>query len=116
MPDIRHVAAPRWEPDLFVAGEFDRTAQVWSVSRATEVAHVDTVFDFGGRRLALVTGEMPVIVAGAWARHGVCGYSLTGEQMWQNKARSAVQTVTALASSRVAVGYATGPAAVLDAL
>src|SRR3954447_25163452 len=115
MPDIRHVSAPRWEPDLFVAGEFERTAHVWSLSRANEVANVDTVFDFGGRRLALVTGDAPVIVAGAWARHGVCGYSLTGEQMWQNKARSAVQHVTALASGRVAVGYAKGPAAVLDA-
>lgn len=116
MPDIRHVAAPRWEPDLFVAGEFERTAHVWSLSRATEVATVDTVFDFGGRRLAIVTGDAPVIVAGAWARHGVCGYSLTGEQIWQNKARSAVQSVTALGSGRVAVGYAKGPAAVLDAM
>src|SRR3954468_19314572 len=116
MPDIRHVSAPRWESDLFVAGEFERTAHVWSLSRANEVANVDTVFDFGGRRLALVTGDAPVIVAGAWARHGVCGYSLTGEQMWQNKARSAVQSVTALASGRVAVGYAKGSATVLDAL
>ena len=96
MPEIRHVAAPRGEPDLFVAGEFERTAHVWCLSRATEVASVDTVFDFGGRRLALVTGDAPVIVAGAWARHGVCGYSLTGEQLWQNKARSAIQHVTAL--------------------
>lgn len=116
MPDIRHVAAPRWESDLFVTGEFERIAHVWSLGRAIEVASVDTVFDFGGRRLALVTGDAPVIVAGAWARHGVCGYSLSGEQVWQNRTRSAVQHVTALGSGRVAVGYAKGPAAVLDAL
>jgi hypothetical protein len=116
MPDIRHVAAPPWEPDLFVAGEFERTAHVWSLSRATEMAIVDTVFDFGGRRLALITGDTPMIVAGAWARHGVCGYLLTGELAWQNKARSAVQHVTALDAGRVAVGYAKGPAVVLDAV
>src|SRR4051794_3081527 len=101
MPDIRHMDAPRWEPDLFVAGEFEQTAHVWSLERATEVVKIDTVFDFGGRRLALVTGDTPVVVAGAWARHGVCGYSVTGEQIWQDKTRSAVQHVTALARGRV---------------
>jgi hypothetical protein len=115
MPGIWHVAAPPWEQDLFVAGAFERTAHVWSLSRAAEVACVGTVFDFGGRRLALVTGDEPVIVAGAWERHGVCGYSLAGQRIWQNKTRSAVQHVAALASGRVAVGYARGPAAVLDA-
>jgi hypothetical protein len=115
MPGIWHVAAPPWEQDLFVAGAFERTAHVWSLGRAAEVACVDTVLDFGGRRLDLVTGGEPVIVAGAWERQGVCGYSLTGERIWQNKKRFAVQHVTALASGRVAVGYAKGPAAVLDA-
>jgi hypothetical protein len=115
MPGIWHIASPPWEQDLFVAGAFERTAHVWSLGRAAEVACVDTVFDFGGRRLGLVTGDEPVIVAGAWERHGVCGYSLAGQRLWQNKKRSAVQHVTALASGRVAVGYARGPATVLDA-
>jgi hypothetical protein len=115
MPDIWHVAAPPWEGDLFVAGEFERTAHVWSLGQAAPVADFDTVFDFGGRRLAMLTGDTPVVVAGAWARHGVCCYSLTGERLWQNKARTNVQHVTALASGRVAVGYGKGPAAVLNA-
>jgi hypothetical protein len=115
MSDIRFVAAPPWESDLFVAGEFRRRAHVWSLQRGTEVAAFDTALDAGGRRLALVTGGEPVVVAGAWERHGVCGYTLTGEQIWQSKTRSAVQEVTALGSSRVAVGYARGPGAVFDA-
>lgn len=114
MPDIWHLAAPPWEGDLFVAGEFERTAHVWSLGRRTPVAVVDTVFDPGGRRLALVTGDTPVVVAGAWARHGVCGYSLTGEPLWEDRTQSHVQDVTALAHGRVAVGHARGPARVLD--
>lgn len=115
MPGIWHVAAPPWEQDLFAAGAFERTAHVWSLGRAAEVACVDTVFDFGGRRLGLVTGVEPVIVAGARERQGVCGYSLAGQRIWQNKTRSASQYVTALASGRVAIGYEWGSATVLDA-
>lgn len=114
VPDVRLLAAPPWEHELFVAGELERIAHVWSLDRGA-VASLDTVFDFGGRRLALVTDEAPVVVAGAWARHGVCGYSLTGDLLWQDRARSNVQRLTALSSGRVAVGYATGPARVLDA-
>lgn len=114
MSPIRYVAASPWEEDLFVAGEFERTAHVWSLRRRTEVAAVETILDIYWR-LALVPGDAPVVVAGAWARHGVCGYSLSGERLWQNKARSAVQTVTALPAGRVAVCYGRGPAAVLDA-
>ncbi len=115
MPGIWHVAAPPWEQDLFVAGAFEQTAHVWSLGRAAEVACVDTVFDFGGRRLALVTGDEPVIVAGAREGHRVCGYSLNGARIWQSTTHSAVQHVTALASGRVAVGFERGPATVLDA-
>ena len=115
MAGISHVSAPPWERDLFVAGESSGTVHVWSLDRAAEVATVDTVFEFGGRRLDLVTGDEPLIVAGAWARHGVWGYTLAGERVWQDRERSAVRRVTALDAGRVAVGYARGPAVVLDA-
>jgi hypothetical protein len=61
-----------------------------------------------------VTGDLTMVAAGAWERQGVCGYTLAGERVWQNKTRSGVQSVTALAAGRVAVGYGKGPAAVLD--
>ncbi|WP_409330594.1 hypothetical protein [Trujillonella humicola] len=114
MTDIRLVSASPWEQDLFVVGEFERMAHVLSVSKAAVLASVDTVLDYGGRRLALISAENPVIVAGAWARHGVCGYSLAGVQLWQNESRSGVQQVTALAAGTVAVAYEKGPAVVLD--
>ena len=115
MPGYSNVAASPWDEDLVLAGEFERAAHVWSLHQGAEVACIDTVHDFGGRRLALVTGAQPMVIAGAYERQGVCGYSLTGERVWQNRARSAVQHLTGLACGRVAVGYARGPAVVLEA-
>lgn len=114
---VGHVASPPWEPDLVAVGAVERRVHVCSLSRLGTLAAVDTVLDHGGRRLALVpdAGADPVVVAGAWSRHGVCGYAPSGERLWQYRERSRVQHVTALAGGRVAVGYAGGPAAVLDA-
>lgn len=114
---VSHVAALPWEPDLVAVGAHERRVEVWSLARLAPLAVMDTVLDFGGQRLALVTDGQaePVVVAGAWARHGVCGHALSGERIWQYRERSQVQYVTALAGGRVAVGFERGPATVLDA-
>jgi hypothetical protein len=113
--DLREVAAPPWEEDLLVTAQFERVVHVWSMARAARCATFETVFEFGGQRLALVTGERPVVVAGAWARHGVCGYDLTGNLLWQDRSRTAVQVVTALARGRVVVSYERNATRVLEA-
>ncbi|GAB3216434.1 hypothetical protein GCM10027586_09450 [Kineococcus gypseus] len=115
MIDLREVAAPPWEEDLLVTAEFERVVHVWSRERAARRATFETVHDFGGRRVALVPGEQPVVVAGAYTRHGVCGYDLTGERLWQDRSRTGVQVLTALAGGRVAVSGDRGPTRVLDA-
>ncbi len=71
--DLSEVAVPPWGEDLLVAAWFGGVVGVWSVAGRARCAEFNTVYDFGGRRLALVPGERPVVVAGAWARHGVCG-------------------------------------------
>ena len=115
MIDLRGVAAPPWEEDLLVTAEFERVVHVWSSQRAARCATFETVFDFGGRRVALVPGERPVVVAGAYTHHGVCGYDLSGGRLWQDRSRTNVQIVTALAGGRVAVSYNRGPTRVLEA-
>ncbi|WP_432571128.1 hypothetical protein [Kineococcus sp. SYSU DK005] len=45
------------------------------------------------------------MVAGAWERYGVCGYDLTGQRLWQDRSRTNVEAVTALADGRVVVTY-----------
>ena len=116
MIDLREVAAPPWEEDLLVTAEFERVVHVWSRERAARCATFETVHDFGGRRVALVPGERPVVVAGAYTRHGVCGYDLSGERLWQDRSRTNVQILTALAGGRVAVSYNRGPTRVLEAV
>lgn len=113
--DVREVAVAPWGEDLLVAAHFDGAVGVWSVAGRARCAEFDTVYDFGGRRLALVPGERPVVVVGAWARHGVCGYDMTGERLWQDRSRTNVQIVTALAGGCVAVSYNRGPTRVLEA-
>jgi len=115
MIDLREVAAPLWGEDLLVTSLFERVVHVWSLERAALCATFETVYDFGGRRLAVVPGESPVVVAGAYTRHGVCGYDLTGQRLWQDFKRTNVQILTVLAEGRVAVSYNRGPTRVLEA-
>lgn len=115
MTGLREVAAVPWEEDLLVTAQFARVVHVWSLVSGAQVATFESVFEFGGRRLALVPGQSPVVVAGAWTRHGVCGYDMRGHQLWQDRSRTNVQTMTALAGGRVAVSCNRGPTRVLDA-
>jgi hypothetical protein len=87
MPDIRHIAAPLVRDDVVAIGEFETTAYLYHLTLGHADAPVQTVLSFGGDRLALCEpgGEL-VIVAAAWERHGVCGYSgNNGERLWQRK-------------------------------
>jgi hypothetical protein len=56
-----------------------------------------------------------VVVAGAWERHGVCGYDLTGQQLWQDRSRTNVEAVTALTGGRVVVTHLRRATRVLEA-
>lgn len=115
MNDLREVAAPPWEEDLLVAADFHGAMGLWSLARGARCAEFDTMYDFGGRRVALVPGERPVVVVGAYERHGVCGYDTAGERLWQDRSRTNVQTLTALAGGRVAVSYNRSTTRVLEA-
>jgi hypothetical protein len=111
------VAAPPWEEDLLVTAQAQGIVHVWSLSSAARWATFETVWGSGGGwRGALVPGDPPLVVAGVWERYGVCGYDLSGEQLWQDRSRTNVQTITALAGGRVAVSYNRGPTRVLKAV
>ncbi len=86
MIDLLNVATPPWEEDLLVAAAPGGLVDVWSLTRAERIATFETVWGSGGGwRGALVPGERSVVVAGAWERHGVCGYDLSGERLWQER-------------------------------
>lgn len=114
-PLVRLVAAPPWTDDLVVVGEFERRVHVLSIEESAYVTSLNTFFDFGGRRVSVSVAGCPVVVAGSWELHGVCGYGLDGSLLWQNRSRTNVQTVTPLSGGVVAVSYESQPTIVLDA-
>ena len=64
--DLRQVAAPPWEEDLLVTARPKGVVDVWSLMRGARCATFETIWGSGGWRGALVPGEHPVVVAGAW--------------------------------------------------
>lgn len=110
------VAAP-WRPSLFATSTFEGEARLCDLDRRELGTPFASVYEFGGRRLAVArSGEEPVAVVGAWARHGVVGYSSDGEELWQQRAFTNVQVVCATQQGHhVLVCLERGPMHVLDA-
>jgi hypothetical protein len=103
---IREITCPLESADLFATAEFDGRVTAWSVGAQKPIAAFDTVSDFGGKRLAILDGDPPMVVAAAWARHGVCAYDATsGSVLWQRRDLRQVQTLSALPDRRVGVGF-----------
>lgn len=98
-------------------GTIDGSVQVWSIADQAPRAQFDTILDFGGRRLALcVSQERTVVVAGAWERHGICGYDgRTGERLWQRKDLKKVQALSPVDGNAVAACFDLRSMQVLDA-
>lgn len=113
--DLRTVAAPPWTDDLVAVAHHGGLVDVWSLARAERLGSLETLWDGGGWRGAVVLGDRPLVVAGAWERHGVCGYDLSGERLWQDRSRTNVHTVTALAGGRVVVTHSRRATRVLEA-
>lgn len=83
---IRHVACPPDGNDYFATAEFEHHVTTWSFHDRKRLVTFRTGLDFGGRRLAILSKPRPVVVVGAWERHGVCAYdALNGELLWQRK-------------------------------
>jgi Anaphase-promoting complex subunit 4 WD40 domain len=103
--------------ELFATGEFERQVQVWSLVDRRRLGDLDTVLDFGGERLALCAhGSDPIVIAGAWERDGICGYGLSGEQLWQRKDLRKVQRLSWAGNGELVTAcFDEGPMRVLDA-
>jgi hypothetical protein len=94
--------------DLIVAAEeSEHRVHVIGLRPSRRIATFDTIIDFGGSRLALCApGSDPVVVAGAWERHGAAAYDgTTGTKLWQRRDLKRVQRLSpAAAGGIVAVG------------
>ncbi len=73
--------------DLVATVGSGTAVSVWSVEDASLFARFKTVWEFGGRRLALCgSAGRPIVVAGAWGSPGVSGYDgRSGEVLWERR-------------------------------
>ncbi|HYP24181.1 MAG TPA: hypothetical protein VEV43_11455 [Actinomycetota bacterium] len=92
------------DSDLAVGwGRFD-AVHVFSLSRRELLGSFASIFERGGRRLAVVDGDPPVVVAGAWDRYGVAGYGIDGELVWERRDLKKSQQLHPVGKGGVAVG------------
>ena len=112
---IRHIACPLATSSWFATGEWERAVEVWSTSEQSRVSSFETVLDPGGRRLAAVGENGPVVVAGAYNLYGIDGYdAATGEVLWQRNDLKRVQSLDPLPARQVAAGFEERSLHVLD--
>jgi hypothetical protein len=90
---IHDIACPIAGADFFVTAAATEDITVWSLSDRKLVSHFKSVMDFGGRRLAILPVNEPIVFAGAYDRHGLCAYTIEGEPIWHRRDLKKVQTI-----------------------
>lgn len=98
---IRHIACPLESDDLFATAESEKKVSVWSLKHQRKISEFNTGLDDGGRRLSLIDGECPLLIVGAYHRHGLCAYTLDGTLLWQRKDLKRVQQVESSTACRL---------------
>lgn len=115
---IRHLATATNSHKL-AAAKVKRTVQLWDLHTHERNAEFETVFDFGGRRLALSPGG-ELLVAASWTkdkRGGVaCYHAESGQTLWhRTDIRHAQRLRISLAGDCVWCGLEEGPLQCLSA-
>ena len=78
---IRHLAACDGG-SLIAAAHFESKVQIWDWHDARQIGELETILDFGGRRLALAAGGS-ICITGSWTQ-GLAAYLVpNGECLWR---------------------------------
>lgn len=113
---IRHLAGT--DGMLFASAWFTKDVFVWDAGIGRLRMHLTTGLDFGGRRLAVLEGDPPMVLTGAFSRYGVEAYDLTagGLKVWQRPDLKKVQRLEVCPlTRRVAVSLERGGCRILGA-
>jgi WD40 repeat protein len=107
--------ATSWNGWTIAAGQPDGIVHIWDVCKKKSVSTLDTIHDFGGRRLA-VTADGRHCVAGAFDVEGIASYSCAdGAVAWCRKDLKQVQRIQiSLDDRRVYCCFEQGPCHVLN--
>ena len=67
-------------------GNDDGTVQVVDLSQRNIISRFQTIFDPHSNRVAVTPGTPPIVLAGAWEKHGVQAYdAIKGSPLWQRR-------------------------------
>ena len=89
---IHHVSCSKGFPDLFATAYTEKYVTVWSFQNKRKISELDTILDFGGRRLLISQHPFPVLITGAYQRYGLCAYDpFNGSVIWHRKDLNKVQ-------------------------
>jgi hypothetical protein len=107
--------ATSWEGSTIAAGEPEGIVHIWDVGKNKSISTLDTILDFGGRRLA-VTADGRHCVAGAYHVEGIAAYSCAGAALaWRRKDLKKVQRIrVSLDDRRVYCCFDQSPCHVLN--
>lgn len=100
---------------LIAAALSESTVQIWNWGQSQQVGEFETIFDSGGRRLALAA-EGSICIAASWTR-GLAAYSVPkGSCLWRRPDLRQVQLLTLSPSGQeINCGFDKGQLAVIDA-
>jgi len=94
-----HYLAVADDPPIIAAAMPEKTVQIWSWKTGQQLGEFKTIFNSGGKRLAL-TSDGSICIAGGWGR-GLAAYSVpNGTLLWHRKDVHKVQAVRLGGSSR----------------
>ncbi len=87
---IRQIATS-YEGSVFAAADAERAVHIFTLDQPAEVTGFETIFEFGGQRLAISPGGT-FCVTGAYNRDGVALYETNGGSLiWHRKDLRGVQ-------------------------
>lgn len=113
---IAEVTVPRSGDRLFAAAESETHVYVCSLENRKTIRQLETVFGFGGGRLA-ISAVVPILVAGSWT-HGLQALDYSnGGLLWHRKDLRHIQPMSDLSGpdgARFGVGLEEGPLHIID--
>jgi hypothetical protein len=100
---------------IVAAGQFERRVHIWDVTERKLRGTLETILDFGGRRLA-ITEDGQCCIAGAYRIEGIAAYSTSdGTEVWRRKDLKKVQKIqSSLDGRRVFCSFDAKPCHVLN--
>lgn len=89
---IRHIACS-FNSSIIALAEFEHKVHIFDILTMKKLLDLDTVLDFGGRRLC-ISEKGDRLVAGAYNRYGIVMYDLqTKNVLWERKDLKKVQRI-----------------------